>query len=77
MKPGTIVSMLLLVLSLPAATWAVFEHRQVYYPETNESLYRGIYAEWFPTTDYEQARGPCLERYPNGITEAWIPIQRK
>lgn len=65
------------VLDVPAATWAVFDHEQVVYPQTHEALYREIYAQWFPTTAYEQAPGPCLERFPQGKTEIWIPIQRK
>lgn len=65
------------VLEISSAVWAVFKYKLVYYPETHEPLYRKIYEEWFPTSDYEQAEGPCLERFSQDNMEAWIPIRRR
>jgi len=65
------------VLPIPATTWVVFGYKQVIYPETTSELYERIYSEWFPTSGYEQAEGPCLEYYPNDKMEVWIPIQQK
>ena len=76
-KPDRDVDSTFTVIDVPQTEWAVFDYKQVLYPETHEPLYRGIYEEWFPTSEYEQAEGPCLERFPEGKTEVWIPIQRK
>ncbi len=65
-------------LSVPALTWAIF-------PATGlemHDVWRRIYAEWFPTSDFEQVEGPSFEMYygesdkkPSG--EVWIPIKKK
>lgn len=64
-------------LSVPALTWAIF-------PEPNgeiQNLWRRIYSEWFPTSEYEQAEGPAFEMYYglgcNGTGEIWLPVKKK
>ncbi|MFM9331397.1 AraC family transcriptional regulator [Paenibacillus mesotrionivorans] len=64
-------------LSIPASTWAIFPEPQC----DLQKLWRRIYAEWFPTSDYEQVEGPCLEMYygmvVNTTGEIWIPVRKK
>ena len=64
-------------LSVPALTWAIF-------PEPNcdmPKLWKRIYSEWFPTSDYEQVDGPGFEMYygmaRNGMGEIWLPVRKK
>lgn len=68
-------------LSVPAHTWAVFTM-----PEsgcTMEEFRRRIWNEWFPTSGYEQVRGPEFEMYygqaehGNALCEIWVPVQKK
>lgn len=69
-------------LEVPALTWAVFESIGPF-PETLQNIWGRIYAEWFPTSGYEQAPGPeilwnenkdtTLENYRS---EIWIPVKK-
>jgi AraC family transcriptional regulator len=50
-------------IEVPSLTWAVFEE----YGEMLDQIaihktWKRIYAEWFPTSGYEQAMGPCMEK---------------
>lgn len=46
-------------LAVPALTWAIFPE-----PKCDlQSLWQRIYAEWFPTSEYEQVEGPSFEMY--------------
>lgn len=77
------------ILSIPAQTYAVFDsHEKV--PETEEiglevlNVWRRIYSEWFPSSNFEQVEGPCLEKYywmdeseTESTCEVWIPVRRK
>lgn len=69
-------------LKVPALTWAVFLEPKCEMQE----LWRRIYSEWFPTSDYEQIEGPMFEMYygygsdnigPYGVGEIWIPVKKK
>ncbi|SEU02129.1 AraC family transcriptional regulator [Paenibacillus sp. NFR01] len=86
---GTEVPGDLTVLAIPAQTYAVFDSRETI-PEDSEigleiiNVWRRIYAEWFPSTNFEQAEGPCLEKYrwldeakSESVCEVWIPVRRK
>lgn len=69
-------------LEVPALTWAVFESVGRF-PETLQSIWGRIYAEWFPSSDYQQAEGPELlwneskdVTSPTFRSEIWIPVQK-
>ncbi|GBF75390.1 hypothetical protein PA598K_03793 [Paenibacillus sp. 598K] len=68
----------LTVLSIPAQTYAVFEGHEV------AELWMRIYSEWFPSAGFEQAEGPCIEKYTwidadceKALCEVWIPVMKK
>lgn len=71
-------------LTVGEQTWAIF-------PATDgpndkmHDIWRRIYSEWFPTSEYEQAEGPSFEMYygygrgdsGTGFSEIWIPVKKK
>ena len=66
-------------LSIPAATWAVFDS-----PEYDtRALWRRVWAEWFPSAGYEVVEGPQFEMYyglashQNVFSEIWVPVRKK
>lgn len=77
------------VLHIPAITYAVFESRETLTDEPDsgqeiQNVWRRIYSEWFPSTNFEQVEGPCIEKYywvddqrVESICEVWIPVRRK
>lgn len=89
MPPDVKVIPELTLLALPAQTYAVFESREKA-PETETlglevtNVWRRIYAEWFPSTSFEQVEGPCIEKYywtdatqTESVCEVWIPVREK
>lgn len=73
----------LAVLEVPPLTWAVFESVGPF-PETLQNIWGRIYAEWFPTSGYEQVNGPELlwnenkdVTAPQFRSEIWIPVLKK
>ena len=69
-------------LEVPAYTWAVFESVGPF-PETLQNIWGRIYAEWFPTSGYEQVRGPEIlwneskdVTSPTFRSEIWIPVKK-
>jgi len=64
-------------LAIPASTWAIFPAVDCDIP----NVWQRIYAEWFPTSDFEQAEGPQFEMYygkaNNATGEVWIPVKKK
>lgn len=69
-------------VTIPAATWAVFESIGPL-PETLHDIVRRIFSEWFPATGYQHACAPELEVFPVGDMyssdyrcEVWIPIKK-
>lgn len=49
-----------------------------------QNVWRRIYSEWFPSSNFEQVEGPCIEKYywmddrqAVSICEVWIPVKRK
>jgi AraC family transcriptional regulator len=73
------------ILEVPKLTWAVFEGNGVV-PNNLiiQDIWRRIYSEWFPSSGFEQAEGPCIEKNfwndekQSGYRcEVWIPIRRK
>lgn len=70
-------------LQVPATTWAVFEAVGPF-PDTLQKVWGSIYAEWFPTSDYQQAPGPEIlwneqkdTTSPTFRSEIWIPVQKR
>ncbi|OPA79159.1 AraC family transcriptional regulator [Paenibacillus selenitireducens] len=70
-------------LEVPASTWAVFEAIGPF-PDTLQNVWGRIYAEWFPTSNYEQIEGPEILwnenkdiTSPTFKSEIWIPILKK
>jgi AraC family transcriptional regulator len=72
-------------LSIQKLTWAVFEDNGVK-PDNLiiQNIWKRIYSEWFPSSGFEQAEGPCIEKnFWNGEKqsgyrcEVWIPVRRK
>ena len=66
-------------LSVPANSWAIFDVEGREMP----SMWRRIWSEWFPSSEYETVEGPQFEmyyglaRHQNGYGEIWIPVQSK
>lgn len=70
-------------LDVPALTWAVFESVGPF-PETLQDIWGRIYAEWFPSSNYEQVEGPEIlwnenkdTSSPKFKSEIWMPIREK
>lgn len=77
------------VICVPDQTYAVFDSRESITKDVENGLeiqnvWKRIYAEWFPSANFEQVEGPCVEKYfrvddrqVDGICEVWIPVKRK
>lgn len=70
-------------LEVSHSTWAVFEAVGPF-PDTLQNVWGRIYSEWFPSSNYEQAKGPEIlwnenkdVTSPNFKSEIWIPIIKK
>jgi AraC family transcriptional regulator len=70
-------------LEVPASTWAVFESVGPF-PETLQNIWGRIYSEWFPSSNYEQVKGPEIlwnenkdTSSPTFRSEIWIPVIKK
>lgn len=70
-------------LEVPASTWAVFESVGPF-PDTLQNIWGRIYSEWFPSSNYEQAKGPEIlwneskdTTSPTFKSEIWIPVVKK
>lgn len=66
-------------LSVPASTWVIFDA-----PEFEmQSIWKRIFSEWFPTSEFEAIEGVQFEmyyglaRHQNGFGEVWIPVKKK
>lgn len=76
-------------LTIPGQTYAVFDclDKVPNDPELGsdiKNVWRRIYSEWFPSSGFEQAEGPCIEKYfwtndehDECICEVWIPVTKK
>lgn len=71
------------VVEIPAYTWLIFPCTGPM-PEAFIALYRRIYSEFFPTSEYQPAGGLCLEVYPSDRIddkdyrcEIWISAEKK
>ena len=71
------------MLKVPAFTWAVFESVGPF-PDTLQETWGRIYAEWFPSSNYQQTEGPEMLSIkdkdlssPTVKSEIWIPVLKK
>lgn len=66
------------VLKIPKGKWVVFSDTCNSPEESTkviQSLWKRIFTEWFPTSEYEAVDGPQMEIYPdNDTVQIWIPI---
>lgn len=73
------------IIHIPSNDWAVFEaHADMSEKNAINELWKRIYVEWFPSADFEQSAGPCIEKfewedeaYFKYKCEVWIPVRRK
>lgn len=70
-------------LSVPAATWAVFECVGPM-PGAIQEMQKRIVSEWLPSSGYEYGNAPDIEVYydedgtkPDARSEVWIPVVKK
>jgi AraC family transcriptional regulator len=70
-------------LEVSPSTWAVFEAVGPF-PDTLQNIWGRIYSEWFPSSNYEQTKGPEIlwnenkdVTSPTFKSEIWIPILKK
>ncbi|SDL86390.1 AraC family transcriptional regulator [Sediminibacillus halophilus] len=70
-------------LEVAAGVWAVFRAIGPF-PDTLQNIWGRIYAEWFPSSGYQQRQGPEMlwnEHMDTGspmfTSEIWIPVERK
>lgn len=70
-------------LEVPPSAWAVFTAAGPF-PDTLQSVWGRIYAEWFPSSGYELAEGPEILwnehadfSSPVFRSEIWLPVARK
>lgn len=63
-------------LSVPAMTWVIFTEPQC----EMQKMWKCIYSEWFPTSEYEQVEGPGFEMYygmaGQAFGEIWLPVKK-
>jgi len=72
------------IADIPAHTWAIFPSEKFEYDNMGtviESLYKRIFSEWLPTSNYEQVGGLDMELYGGddeyGYIELWLAVKKK
>ncbi|MFD0589471.1 GyrI-like domain-containing protein [Paenibacillus sp. GCM10027627] len=70
-------------LEVPASAWAVFTAVGSF-PTALQEVWGRIYAEWFPSSDYEVSEGPEILwneskeiKSPQYKSEIWIPVKKR
>ena len=72
-------------MTIPAATWAVFEVIGSMRPLPNamQDIWKRVYSEWLPNSGYEHAMLPEIEYYSKGDmmaddykSEIWVPVKK-
>lgn len=71
------------VEEIPAFTWAIFKCVGAM-PEAFQKLWKKIYTEFFPASEYKPSGGMCFEVYFNDnvlsedyVCEFWISVEKK
>jgi len=72
------------VIDIPAHTWAIFPTEKFIWDDCSSvlgSLYKRIFSEWLPTSNYEQVGSLDMELYGGdddyGYVEIWLAVQKK
>jgi len=72
------------VVDIPAHTWAIFPTGKFEWDDCGKvlgSLYKRIFSEWLPTSNYEQVGSLDMELYGGdddfGYVEIWLAIKKK
>jgi AraC family transcriptional regulator len=81
-KPDNTIPCQFTVLKIPALTWAVFDVDWHGDDSAIHEVWKKIGTEWFPTSSYEHADAPEMERYfgdrdSEYKCEIWIPVVKK
>ena len=71
------------VLEIPSYTWAIFTCVGPM-PKSIQNMWKKIYSEWLPQSDYELISDYDIEYYTDGdnskedyVSEIWIPVKGK
>jgi len=71
------------VLEIPSYTWAIFTCVGPM-PKSIQNMWKKIYSEWLPQSDYELISDYDIEYYTDGdnskedyVSEIWIPVKEK
>lgn len=80
LNPGVVVPDDLEVLSIPALKWVIFSEAYENVEDSTvaiQNLWKRVFSEWFPTSNFVVADGPQLEVYPenSNTVEIWIPVK--
>jgi len=72
------------IVDVPTNTWAIFPSEKFKWDDIDEvigSLYKRVFTEWLPMSDYEQVGGLGLELYGGtdelGYIELWLAVTKK
>lgn len=71
------------MLTIPEHTWAIFKCMGPM-PDTIQNIWKRIYSEWLPQSEYELIPDYDIEFYTEGnnksmdyVSEIWIPVKKK
>jgi AraC family transcriptional regulator len=83
LKPGTDIPGGFETFAIPAQTWAVFKCVGAM-PKAIQDMWKRVYEEWLPNSDYELNSTYEIEMYTSGdtdspdyVSEIWIPVKKK
>ena len=72
------------VIDIPAHTWAIFPSEKFEYDDIGTvmgTMYKRIFSEWLPTSNYEQVGSLDMELYcgddDHGYIEIWLAVRKK
>jgi len=73
-----------IIADIPAHTWAIFPTEKFEWDDCGKvlgSLYKRIFSEWLPTSNYEQVGSLDMELYGGdgelGYIEIWLAVKKK
>ncbi len=82
-KPGTEYPDRFHTMVIPELTWAIFTCIGPM-PHAIQNMWKKIYSEWLPNSEYELVPGYDFEYYsgpntqdPDYLSEIWIPVKKK
>lgn len=66
------------VLEIPETSWVVVTAALDGECSAIKKSYEDLYVNWFPTSEYNQAKNiPIVEKYNENTCELWMPLERK